>query len=189
MRSARFATSSPERKQSERQGRRLDWPDTGRRPPSGGCRAVQVFSRPQHGRGSLPGVLFAGAEILAEKRPAARSGRMADPRGPQFGHRQCAPPRAVHRPARRGPDFRHFGCGNRHRRQDRRLSLSRRHPAAVVCVLPSRPAGHPADCPGPADRFGADRQADRPVLSGLGRRHGTAHHPRQGAHRQVRRQF
>ena len=72
-------------------------------------------------------------------------------------------------------------------RAARRLALSRRHPAAVVHLLPSRSAGDAADRAGAAHRLRSDRQADRARLPGLRSRDGAAHHPRQGARRRCRR--
>ena len=65
--------------------------------------------------------------------------------------------------------------------------LSRRHPAAAVHLLPSRPAGDAADRAGAAHRLRPVGQADRARLPGRRERHGAAHHPRQGAHRRRRR--
>ena len=73
------------------------------------------------------------------------------------------------------------------RRTARQRALPRRHPAAAVHLLPSRPAGDAADRARAAHRVGSDRQADRARLPGERERHGAAHHARQGAHRRRRR--
>ena len=72
---------------------RLDRRGADLRPAPGGRGAAALFPRSRHRRGGLPGRLPARAEELAAERPAARSGRLADPGRPQRRHRRRAPPR------------------------------------------------------------------------------------------------
>ena len=109
----------------------------------GGRRAAALFPRPRHRRGGLPGSLPAGAEDLADERPAARSRRLADLRRAQRrASTRCAG--AAARPSRCRPrtlisdlDDAETPTG----RAARRRALPRRHPAAAVHLLPSGPAG------------------------------------------------
>ena len=149
--------------------------------------AAALFPRSRHGRGGLPGRVPARAEDLAAERPAARSGRLADLRRPQHRHRRRAPQVQAAAAARRADAFRSRRRRNDAGRAARRGRLPRRHLAAAVHLLPSGPAGDAADRAGAAHRLGPVGQADRARLPGRRKRHGAAHHARQGADRAGRR--
>ncbi len=155
------------------------------RPPPGGRGAAALFPRPRYGRRSLSGRLPARAEELAQQRPAARSGRLAHHGRPQRGARRRAASEQADGAAGRGRSSRISRTSRRAlaERLDE-CRLSRRRAAPAVHLLPSRPAGHPADRARAAHRLGPHGEADRRAPSWSAKRDGAADHPRQGASRQ-----
>ena len=155
--------------------------------PPGGRRAAALFPQSRHRRGGVSERLPARAEELAAERPAARSRGVADHGRPQRRDRRHQAEQEAGGAARRRGDLRSRRRRGTACRAARRLALPRRHPAAAVHLLPSGPAGDAADRARAAHRLGADGQADRARLPGLGSRDGAAHHAGQGTGRRCRR--
>ena len=129
----------------------------------------------------------AGAEGVAEERPAARRRGLADHGRPQRRRRRGAPAEAQRAAAAGGGAVRPLRRRDADAGAHRRGRLPRRHPAPAVRLLPSRAARHPADRAGAAHRLRPHRAADRARLPGQRRRNGAAHHPRQAPRRRRRR--